>query len=176
MPGMWYNLTTEVYAMWPIFRLTSSHISLISLLDQIELIFFNTADTTCLPWLEKTAVSWNIVGIGRDRTRSVGVVIPLFHHPFHYSIPPFHSTIPFHRSIPPNKDTHTMPLLASFSLTVEQEMLISSWTGRYLERFLLLQAVKLRVDIEIERHCTLAGNWRGRGHEKFARALRVIFR
>ena len=33
----------------------------------------------------------------------MGVVIPTI--PFHYSIPPFHSTIPFHRSIPPNKDS-----------------------------------------------------------------------
>ena len=39
----------------------------------------------------------NIVGIGRHRRRSMGVVIP-----------PFHSTIPFHRSIPPNKDTHSI--------------------------------------------------------------------
>ena len=45
----------------------------------------------------------NIVGIGHHRRRSMGVVIPLFHH----SIPLFHSTIPFHRSIPPNKDSHT---------------------------------------------------------------------
>ena len=34
------------------------------------------------------------MGIGRHRTRSTGVVIPLFHH----SIPLFHSTVP-------NKDT-----------------------------------------------------------------------
>ena len=36
----------------------------------------------------------NIVGIGRHRMRSMGVVIPLVHH----SIPLFHSTVPFHRS------------------------------------------------------------------------------
>ena len=51
----------------------------------------------------------HIVGIGRHRRRSMGVVIPLFHH----SIPLFHSTIPFHRSIPPNKDTHAYTRVTS---------------------------------------------------------------
>ena len=54
----------------------------------------STANATGLPMVRKDfyvfdncAVS-NVVGIGRHRTCSMGVIIPLFHH-----------------SIPPNKDT-----------------------------------------------------------------------
>ena len=73
------------------------------------IIFFSPASVCARPsfnychWLaiirsRRPCVSWalNTIGIGRHKTHSVGVVIPLFHSiPFHRSIPPFHSIVPF---------------------------------------------------------------------------------